>query len=225
VLGKRGAGVAYRRRTGAGGGAPRDDDSVPVAEGQESSGEVDRKLPRGHAVLVVCLAGAKRQWIVGTTVRPSGGGSSSSSARWPVDLVRESEIGQACEHQQMAGVLLEHWIEGGRRRRRLSTASWSYGAAPAWCGARERGRQWKCKCVKTRVSSWGAPRHVSSRERDTTGESRCWQARRRAWRLGRRWCDVEERGGSQQRPRSGGQGAREDLKCRAQQDLELCFKV
>jgi hypothetical protein len=33
----------------------------------------------------------------------------------PIDLVRESEIGQACEHQWVAGVLLEHWIEGGRR--------------------------------------------------------------------------------------------------------------
>jgi hypothetical protein len=82
VSGKRGAGAAYRRRTGAGGRAPRDNDGVPVAGGQESGEEVARKLPRGDAVLVVCLAGAKRQWIVGTTARPSGGGSSSSPAQW-----------------------------------------------------------------------------------------------------------------------------------------------
>jgi hypothetical protein len=61
-----------------------------VAGGQESSRKVARKLPRDDVVLVVCLAGAKRQWIVGMTARPSGGGSSSA-------LVRKSEIGQACE--------------------------------------------------------------------------------------------------------------------------------
>jgi hypothetical protein len=53
-----------------------------VAGGQEGGGEVARRLPRGDVVLVVCLARAKRQWIVGTTARPSGGGSSSSPARW-----------------------------------------------------------------------------------------------------------------------------------------------
>jgi hypothetical protein len=53
-----------------------------VAGGQEGGREVAKKLPRGDMVLVVCLAGAKRLWIVGTTARPSGGGSSSSPARW-----------------------------------------------------------------------------------------------------------------------------------------------
>jgi hypothetical protein len=75
VLGKRGAGAACRRRTGADGGAPRDDGGVLVARVLEGSGEVARKLPRGDLVLVVCLARAKRRRSVGTAVRPSGGGA------------------------------------------------------------------------------------------------------------------------------------------------------
>jgi hypothetical protein len=65
-----------------GGSAPRDGDGVLVAGGQENGGEVARKLPRGDVVLMVCLAGAKRRWIVGTTARPSSGGSSNSPAHW-----------------------------------------------------------------------------------------------------------------------------------------------
>jgi hypothetical protein len=80
VLGKRRTEAVYRRRTGVGGGALREVDGVPVAGGQESGGEVARQLLRDDVVLVVCLAGAKRQWIDGTTARPSGGGSSSSPA-------------------------------------------------------------------------------------------------------------------------------------------------
>jgi hypothetical protein len=60
------------------GGAPRDGVGVPVAGGQESGGGVARKLPRDDVVLMVGLAGARGQWITGTTARPSGGGSSSS---------------------------------------------------------------------------------------------------------------------------------------------------
>jgi hypothetical protein len=80
VLGKRGTEAAVRRRTGVGGGAPRDGDGVPVAGGLESGGEVARKLPRDDVVLMVYLAGPKRRWIVGTTARPSGGGALSSPA-------------------------------------------------------------------------------------------------------------------------------------------------
>jgi hypothetical protein len=79
-LRQRGAVAAYRRRTGTGGGGPRDVVGVPVAGGQEGSGEVVRELPRDDVVLTVCLARAKRRWIDGTTARPSGGGSSSSPA-------------------------------------------------------------------------------------------------------------------------------------------------
>jgi hypothetical protein len=82
VLGKRGTEAAYRRRTGADGGAPSDDGGVLVAGGQESGGEVARKLPRDDVVLMVCLTGAERQWIVGTTVRLSGGGAPSSPVQW-----------------------------------------------------------------------------------------------------------------------------------------------
>jgi hypothetical protein len=82
VLEKRGTEAVVRRREGASGRAPRGGDGVPVAGRQESGGEVARKLPRGDVVLVVCLAGAKKQWIIGTTTRPSGSGSSSTPARW-----------------------------------------------------------------------------------------------------------------------------------------------
>jgi hypothetical protein len=78
VLGKRGTEGVYRRRTGAGGSAPRDVDGVSVAGGQESGGEVARELLCDDVVLMVCLAGAKRRWIDGTTARPSDGESSSS---------------------------------------------------------------------------------------------------------------------------------------------------
>jgi hypothetical protein len=73
VLRKRGAETAGRRRTGAGGGAPRDDDGVLVAGVPEDSREVARKLPRDDVVLVVCLGRAERRRSSGTTVRPSGG--------------------------------------------------------------------------------------------------------------------------------------------------------
>jgi hypothetical protein len=80
VLGKRRAEAAGRQRTEVGGGGPRDGFGILMAGGQESAGEVARKLPRDDVVLMVCLAGARRQWIAGTTARPSGGGSSSSPA-------------------------------------------------------------------------------------------------------------------------------------------------
>jgi hypothetical protein len=72
VLRKRGAETVGQRRTGVGGGAPRNDDGVPVAGVLEDGGEVARKLPRDDVVLVVCLAGAER--------RRSGG--TSSPALW-----------------------------------------------------------------------------------------------------------------------------------------------
>jgi hypothetical protein len=58
----------------------------------------------------------------------------------PVDLARESEIGWACEHQWLAAMLLEYWIEDGERQRQLSTVSRGSGGAPARCGAGERER-------------------------------------------------------------------------------------
>jgi hypothetical protein len=100
---------------------------------------VARQLPHDDVVLVVCLAGAERRRSGGTTARPSGSGTRAHRRGGPVDLVWESEIGQVCEHQWVAAVLLKHWIEGGRWRRRLSTASRSYGGAPARRRAWEEG--------------------------------------------------------------------------------------
>jgi hypothetical protein len=207
VLGKRGTEAAARRRTGAGGGAPRDDDGVPMAGGQESGGEVARQLPHDDVVLVVCLAGAERRWSGGTTARPSGGGTRAHRRGGPVDLVRESEIGKVCEHKWVAVVLLKHWIEGGMRRRWLSTASRSYGGAPARRRAREEGGEAEWACVSARVSPWEARGCTSSRVGGTASESRYWQARRRTWRFGRRRRDVEEQGEGQRGVGSGGRGA------------------
>jgi hypothetical protein len=86
--------------------------------------------------------------------------------------VQESEIGWVCEPQWVAELLLEHWIMGGRRRRRLTTAGRSCGGAPARSSAREEGRQWKCECVKARVSSLGAQGCASSQGGGTASESR-----------------------------------------------------
>jgi hypothetical protein len=80
VLGKRRAEAAYRRQTRAGGRGPRDVIGVSVTGVPEGGGKVARELPRDDVVLMVCLAGAKRRWIDGTTARPSGSGSSSSLA-------------------------------------------------------------------------------------------------------------------------------------------------
>jgi hypothetical protein len=72
------AGVGEER--GRGGGGSGDVDGVLVAGGQEGGGGVARKLPWDDVVLMVGLARAREQWIVRTTARPSGGGSSSSPA-------------------------------------------------------------------------------------------------------------------------------------------------
>jgi hypothetical protein len=72
----------------------------------------------------------------------------------------------------------------------------SCGGAPARSSAREEGRQWKCDCVKARVSSLGAQGRASSRGGGTASESRCWQAGGRRGALERRQRDVEGRGGA-----------------------------
>jgi hypothetical protein len=69
-------------------------------------------------------------------------------------LTREREIEWAYDHQWVVVVLLEHWIGGGRRQRRLTTASRSYCGAPARRSARGGERQCKCGCVNARVSAW-----------------------------------------------------------------------
>jgi hypothetical protein len=64
------------RRRSEGGG------SVLVARVSKGGEEAAGKLLRDDVVLLVPLAGARGQWIAGTTARPSGGGSPSSSALW-----------------------------------------------------------------------------------------------------------------------------------------------
>jgi hypothetical protein len=57
--------------------------------------------------------------------------------------VRESEIGWVSELQGVTAVLLEHWIAGGRRRGRLTTAARGSGGAPARSYARGKEMPWK----------------------------------------------------------------------------------
>jgi hypothetical protein len=61
VLRNRRAKAAGRQRIDTGGGAPRGGIGVPVAGVPEGGGEVARELPRDDVVLMVHLAGAKRQ--------------------------------------------------------------------------------------------------------------------------------------------------------------------
>jgi hypothetical protein len=86
-------------------------DGVPVAGGQESSGEVARKLPRGDVVLVVSLAGAERRRSVGMTVRPTGGGARAHRRGGPPVLAWESEIGWAVS---ISGWRQCYWSTGSR---------------------------------------------------------------------------------------------------------------
>jgi hypothetical protein len=103
-------------------------------------------------------------------------------------------------------VLLEHWIKGGKRRRRLSITSRSCGGAPARRRAREEEGQYKCGCVNARESALGAQGCASSRGEGIASESCCCQAG--GWRgsSGRRRRDVEERGEGQRGPGSGERG-------------------
>jgi hypothetical protein len=93
-------------------------------------------------------------------------------------------------------VLLEHWIEGGRRQRQLPTASRSCGGAPARRSARREERQCKCGCVNARVSALGAQGCASSQGGGTASEGKGWQAGGVRGALGRRRRDVEGRGGA-----------------------------
>jgi hypothetical protein len=77
----------------------------------EGSGEVVEQLPRGDVVLTVCLAGAKRLYIGGSTTRPSGHGALSSPA------LRETMFG--CGRMKLDGL----GSTSGSRRCSNSTGS------------------------------------------------------------------------------------------------------
>jgi hypothetical protein len=130
--------------------------------------------------------------LIGAVVRAAG--------------VRESGIGWVCELQWVAVVLLEHWIAGGKRQRWLMTSSKSCSGAPARRSAREEERQWKCECVKARVSSQGAQGRALGPEEGTGMREQLPATGGVRGMLGRRRCDVEGRGEGQQRPESSGRG-------------------
>jgi hypothetical protein len=146
-----------------------------VAGGQEGGKEVAKQLPRDDVVLVVCLAGARRQWINGTTTRPSAAEVRAHRRCGPVVLVQENEIGRACELQWVAVVLLEHWIGDGERQRRLSTTSRSCGGGPVRWRAREEEKKCKCGCENARGRTLEVQGRTSSREESTASESWCWR--------------------------------------------------
>jgi hypothetical protein len=68
------------------------------------------------------------------------------------------------------------------------------GGAPARCGAQGREKQWKCKRVMARVSSWGAPGHALGPEEGTGVREQQLASQWHAWRLGQRRRDVEKQG-------------------------------
>jgi hypothetical protein len=74
-LRQRGAVTAYRRRSRADGGAPREVDSVPVVGVPEGSGGVARKLLRDDVVLLMLLVGVEGLCSVGSTMRPCDDGA------------------------------------------------------------------------------------------------------------------------------------------------------
>jgi hypothetical protein len=80
-------------------------------------------------------------------VKPSGGGARAHRRSGPAVLALESEIGWACEHQWVAAVLLEHWIEDGRQQRRLTAASRGSDVAPVRSSRAEEGRR--------SIAAWG----------------------------------------------------------------------
>jgi hypothetical protein len=106
-------------------------------------------------------------------------------------------------------VLLEHCIAGGKRRRLLTIASRSCGGAPARRSAGEEERQWKCECVKARVSSQGAQGRALGPEEGTGTQEQLLATGGVRGTLGRRWRGVEGRGEGQQRPGCSGRGAGE----------------
>jgi hypothetical protein len=207
VLGKRRAEAAGRRQTEAGGVAPKDGDVVPVAGGQESGGEVARKLLRDDVVLVVCLAEAKRQWIAGTTARPSGGESSSSPAPWS----GQSNAGE----QNWVGLRASVGRDGAAR---ALDRGWEAAAVAVdgeqelrW-GSSEVGSSGERKVVEMQAcdgqsefigSSWMCFRS----RRGHSAREQLLASRRHAWSLGRRRRDVEKRGEGQRGVGSGGAGA------------------
>jgi hypothetical protein len=131
VLGKRGTVAAYQRRTGVGGGAPRNGAAFRWPEGRRSAG---KWLDSFHAMMWCwwcACPGLRGDGAVGRRRGRAAAKARAHRRSGPVNLVRENEIGQACELQWVAAVLLEHWIEGGKRRRRLSTVSRGSGGAPA----------------------------------------------------------------------------------------------
>jgi hypothetical protein len=102
---KRGAVAAYRWRSRAGGGAPKEVDGVPVVGVPEDGGGVARKLLRDDVVLLVLLVGLR------SSIAPSQqrgraaaelelAGVAGNDAR-----VRESKIGWVSELQGVAVVL------------------------------------------------------------------------------------------------------------------------
>jgi hypothetical protein len=63
----------------------------------EGGGEVVEELPRDDVVLTVCLAGAKKLCMGGSTARPSGSGALSSPA------LREMMFG--CRRTKLDGLV------------------------------------------------------------------------------------------------------------------------
>jgi hypothetical protein len=72
---QRGAVAAYRWRSRAGSGGPKEVNGVLVVGVREGGAGVARRLLRNDVVLLVLLVGVEGLYSVGSTARPSGGGA------------------------------------------------------------------------------------------------------------------------------------------------------
>jgi hypothetical protein len=82
----------------------------------EGGGKVVEELPCDDVVLTVCLAGAKRLCIGGSTARPSGGGALSSLALWKMMLgCRKAKLDGSVSYSGSWWCFLSNgaWVRGG----------------------------------------------------------------------------------------------------------------
>jgi hypothetical protein len=122
-------------------------------------GGVARKLPRDDVVLMVGLAGAEGLYSGESRRGRAAAELELAGAARDDARVRESEIGWTSEMQGVTAVLLEHWIVGGRRRGRLTTAARGCDGAPARSCAREKEMPWKRSASVSKQDCGAAAEH------------------------------------------------------------------
>jgi hypothetical protein len=115
----------------------------------------------------------------------------------------ENEFGLVCELQWVAAVLLEHWIGGGKRQRRLSTVS--RGSDEAWSSGERKAVEMQARDGKSEFMGSCRTCFRSRRRHERAGAAAGKPAARVEARAA-----AAQRGGArrgQRGPGSGGRGA------------------